>query len=132
MTRAATSAQSAFTPAAMPDVTPAITSTAPSAITLIRGVAILLWATCPDDPARCATPFMHAAAAALDLAVEVHFSAQSVLLLKLGVADALCADRDRLVTIAAHMQEVHAHGAKFFACAAALANEGMKGCAQRT
>ena len=50
------------------------------------GLAILLWAADPDEPARLATPFAHAAAAAaMDLQVEVYFSARSVLLLRPGV-----------------------------------------------
>ena len=45
-------------------------------------LAILLRATDPDQPALCATPFFHAlAASALDVQVEVHFTARSVLLL---------------------------------------------------
>ena len=92
-----------------------------------RGVAILLWATRPDDPLRCATPFMHAAAAAaLDLEVELHFSAQSVRLLTPGVADKLYADTRRDTSIAVHMQRAHDHGATFLACASALANEGLR------
>lgn len=54
------------------------------------GVAILLWAADPDAPQRLATPFFHAAAAAaMDLPVEVYFSAQSVRLLVPGVAAGL-------------------------------------------
>ena len=38
-------------------------------------LAILLWAATPERPALCATPFVHAmAAAALDCEVEIHFS----------------------------------------------------------
>jgi uncharacterized protein len=93
----------------------------------IEGVAILMWASGPDDPVRCATPFMHAAAAAaLDMKVEMHFSAQSVLLLKPGVADALYADRQRKTSIADHMQQAHEHGVLFLACASAIANEGLR------
>ena len=50
-------------------------------------LAILLWATDPARPERCATPFVHAAAAAaMDAEVEVYFTAQSVRLLAGDVA----------------------------------------------
>lgn len=93
----------------------------------IRGVAILLWATRPEDPALAATPFMHAAAAAaMDLEVEVHFSAQSVRLLVPGVADALYAGASRERSIAAFMQHAREHGAKFLACTSSLENLGVE------
>jgi uncharacterized protein len=90
------------------------------------GVAILLWAADPDDPVRLATPFAHAAAAAaLEMQVEVYFSARAVLLLKPGVAAQLrAADRfDK--TIAEWMREALDHGARFFACTDALAAQGL-------
>jgi uncharacterized protein len=91
--------------------------------TEIRGIAILLWATRPEEPALAATPFMHAAAAAaLDLEVEVHFSAQSVRLLLPGVAESLFADTQRVVPIATFMREAREHGAKFLACTTSIAN----------
>jgi uncharacterized protein len=54
------------------------------------GVAILLWSCDPDRPALLATPFVQAAAAAaLELPVEVYFTARSVRLLVPGVAASL-------------------------------------------
>ena len=53
-------------------------------------LAIMLWATDPQEPHRCATPFFHAAAAAaMGAEVEVYFTGHSVRLLARGVADAL-------------------------------------------
>ncbi len=52
-----------------------------------EGIATLLWATEPEAPHRLATPFFHAAAAAaMDVPVEMYFTARSVHLLVLGVA----------------------------------------------
>ena len=52
--------------------------------------AIICWMANPDHPHLCATPFFHAAAAAaMDVEVEVYFTSAAVLLLKRGVAEAL-------------------------------------------
>jgi predicted peroxiredoxin len=84
-------------------------------------LAILLWATDPDEPYRCATPFFHAAgAAAMDGEVEVHFSSRSVLLLVEGVASHLHADAKQDKSIYDHMQQASRLGAKFLACSDAL------------
>ncbi len=85
------------------------------------GLAILLWATDPDDPARCATPFFHAAAAAaMDLEVEMYFASRSVRLLLPGVAETLRTAENGGETVAHFMCEAHRAGAQFFACSSAL------------
>jgi hypothetical protein len=90
------------------------------------GLAILLWAADPDDPVRLATPFAHAAAAAaLEVQVEVYFTARAVLLLKPGVAENLRASERFDKTIADWMQDALDHGASFFACSDALAAQGL-------
>jgi predicted peroxiredoxin len=84
-------------------------------------LAILLWATDPEAPHRCATPFFHAAAAAaLDAEVEVHFSSRSVLLLVEGAAATLQADDRSGKTLYDHMRQASRLGAKFLACSDAL------------
>jgi predicted peroxiredoxin len=84
-------------------------------------LAVLLWAVSPEAPHLCATPFFHAAAAAaMDVEVEIHFSSRSVLLLARGVADKLYAGVDRQMSIYRHMQEARRFGARFFACSDAL------------
>jgi uncharacterized protein len=89
----------------------------------VRSIAILLWGTDPDQPALCATPFMHAAAAAaMDFQVEVYFSARSALLLVPGAAERLRAGGNGDPSIAEFMRQSHQHGAKFFACSAAMKN----------
>jgi predicted peroxiredoxin len=90
------------------------------------GLAILLWAADPDEPARLATPFAHAAAAAaMELEVEVYFSARAVLLLQPGVAEGLRASTRFDKTIADWMQDALDHGARFLACSDALAAQGL-------
>lgn len=93
-------------------------------------LAILLWATDPAQPQLCATPFFHAAAAAaLDVEVEVHFAARSVLLLVPGCAQGLRASEREAMTVYEHMQQALEHGARFFACSAAIAANGLE-CAE--
>jgi predicted peroxiredoxin len=53
-------------------------------------LAILLWSATPERPQLCATPFVHAAAAAaFDCEVEIHFAGPTVRLLVAGVADGM-------------------------------------------
>ena len=55
-----------------------------------KKLAILLWSATPERPQLCATPFVHAAAAAaFDCEVEIHFAGPTVRLLVAGVADGL-------------------------------------------
>lgn len=91
-----------------------------------RNVALLLWASEPEAPQRLAAPFFHAsAAAAMDVEVEVYFTARSVLLLRPGVADQLYAGAERVKSIYAYMQEAVQFGARFYACSDALSAHGM-------
>jgi predicted peroxiredoxin len=92
----------------------------------IEGVAILLWSCEPEAPHRLATPFFHAAAAAaMDLRVEIYFSARSVLLLEPGVADALRASTRHDKSVLEAMREAVAHGATLLACTDALDAHGV-------
>lgn len=89
------------------------------------GIAILLWASEPEAPHRLATPFFHAAAAAaLDMPVEVYFTARSVRLLEPGVAAALHAS-EHPKTVYDAMREAVAHGTVFYACSDALQAHGL-------
>ncbi len=92
------------------------------------GVAILLWAADPGVPQRLATPFFHAAAAAaMDVEVEIYFTAASVQLLVPGVAAALRASPHHPKTIHDGMREAVALGAKLLACSDALQAQGIAG-----
>lgn len=90
------------------------------------GIAMLLWACEPEAPQRLVTPFFHAAAAAaMDVPVEVYFTAASVRLLVPGVAEALRASPHHGKTVLDAMREATGHGAVFFACADALHAQGV-------
>lgn len=92
----------------------------------VTGIAILLWATEPEAPHRLATPFFHAAAAAaMDLTVEIYFSARSVRLLQPGVADQLRASPYHAKTVLDAMREAVSHGAVLYACTDALHANGL-------
>lgn len=92
-----------------------------------RHLAILLWATDPAAPHLCATPFFHAAAAAaMDVEVEIYFAANAVLLLAPGVAAGITAGRPGDPSVYAHMQQAAQFGARFIACADAVAARNLR------
>jgi predicted peroxiredoxin len=89
-------------------------------------LAILLWATSPDSPHLCATPFFNAAvAAALDIEVEIYFTNQSVRLLAQGVAGTLDSGPRKRKTVYDFMRHAAEHGVKFYACSHALEEHGL-------
>lgn len=89
------------------------------------GIAILLWAAEPEAPHRLATPFFHAAAAAaMEMPVEVYFTARSVHLLVPGVAAGLHAG-DPSVSIHDHIREAVSQGVVLLACSEALRAQGI-------
>lgn len=91
-----------------------------------KHLAIICWAAAPARPEMCATPFFHAAAAAaMDVDVEIFFTSASVLLLKRGVADALSTGPRRAATVYSFMQEAARLGARFYACSQAMAEHGL-------
>lgn len=90
------------------------------------GIAILLWAAEPETPHRLATPFFHAAAAAaMDVPVEIYFTARSVQLLVPGVAAELRASERFDKTVLDALREAVAHGARLLACTDALHAQGI-------
>jgi uncharacterized protein len=89
-------------------------------------LAILLWATSPDAPHLCATPFFNAAvAAALDIEVEIYFTSQSVRLLAKGVAQSLDTGPRKRKSVYEFMRHAAEHGVKFYACSHALEEYGL-------
>src|SRR5215467_9876672 len=90
------------------------------------GIAILLWSAEPEAPHRLATPFFYAAAAAaMELRVELYFTARSVRLLVPGVADSLRASPHHPKTVLDAMREAVQHGAVLLACSDALHANGI-------
>ncbi|HRK37834.1 MAG TPA: DsrE family protein [Burkholderiaceae bacterium] len=91
-----------------------------------KGLAILLWAAEPKSPHLLATPFWHAAAAAaMDLEVEVYFTARSVHLLIPGVAEQLMVDVTGMHSAWSSMKNALNQGARFLACQQALNAQGL-------
>lgn len=86
-----------------------------------RRLAILLWAATPERPELCATPFVHAtAAAALDCEVEVHFSGRATRLLVQGQAASLHAVPGAEKSVYAFMREAANLGVRFLGCEMAV------------
>lgn len=87
----------------------------------IHSVAMLLWSADLSAPQRLATPFVMAqAAVALDLAVEMYFTAQCVQLLtgRLGTLEIGFGREQR--TLADYLAAVHELDVRLFACSQAL------------
>ena len=90
-----------------------------------EGLALLLWSADADAPQRLATPFSYAAtAAAMDLRVEIYFTARSVELLVPGVAATLKVSPRHTKTVLDAMREAVAQGAVLLACSDAVAALG--------
>jgi uncharacterized protein len=84
-------------------------------------LAILLWNATIDRPQLCATPFVHAAAAAsLDAEVEIHFAGPTVRLLVDGAAANLRPWPGMDTSIHDMMRQAANLDVKFLACAMAM------------
>jgi predicted peroxiredoxin len=85
-------------------------------------LAILLWGATVDRPQLCATPFVHAAAAAsLDCQeVEIHFAGPTVRLLVAGVAENLRPWPGMETSIHDMMRQAANLDVRFVACAMAM------------
>jgi predicted peroxiredoxin len=88
-------------------------------------VVLVLWSCGPrhaGGAALAAAPFVYALTArALELEVEMHFTAEAVRWLVPGVADRAYTDAARSKTVADFIGEAHAAGVKLYACGMALA-----------
>lgn len=92
----------------------------------LQKLAILVWAADPGRPELCATPFYFAAAAAaMEVEVEMYFTARSVELLRLGVAEKLEAAAGSGKSVADFRREALAFGVRLYACPTALASHGV-------
>jgi predicted peroxiredoxin len=84
-------------------------------------LAILLWGATIDRPQLCATPFVHAAAAAaFDCEVEIHFSGPTVRLLVKDVADQLRPWPGSETSIYSVMRQAANLDVRFLACGMAM------------
>lgn len=92
----------------------------------LQKLALLVWAADPSRPELCATPFYFAAAAAaMDVEVEMYFTARSVELLRQGVAEKLEAAAGSGKSVADFRREALAFGVRLYACPTALASHGV-------
>lgn len=88
-------------------------------------VVIVLWAAGSGRPDLAAAPFVYALTArALDLDVEMHYTAASVRWLLAGEAAAVFTDHARTKAVLDYIRETKAAGVRHFACAMALAEHG--------
>lgn len=86
-----------------------------------KKLAILLWSATPERPQLCATPFVHAAAAAaFDCEVEIHFAGPAVRLLVAGVADGLRPWPGTATSIYQMLRQATNLGVSLRACAMAM------------
>lgn len=85
-------------------------------------LVIVMWSADPSAPDRAAAPFVYALAArALELDVEIHFTAGAVRWLFEGVATDAYTDAGRTKTVRDFIREASAAGVRLYACAMALA-----------
>lgn len=97
-----------------------------SADASIRFLAVLLWSADLSAPQRLATPFVMAqAAAALDMTVELYFTAQSVQLLTPQAGPLAVGFGAEQRPLADYLAEVHALDIQLYACSQALHAAGL-------
>ena len=90
-------------------------------------LVVVMWSADPSAPDRAAAPFVYALAArALEIDVEMHFTAGAVRWLFEGVAAGAHTDQGRTKTVRDFIREAHAAGVRMYACAMAL-NERRQG-----
>lgn len=83
-------------------------------------LVIVLWAAGPARPHLVAAPFVYALTArALELDVEMHFTADTVRWLVPGVAETAHTDAAQTRTVAQYLDEAAAAGVRLYACAMA-------------
>lgn len=94
---------------------------------MAQKILIMLLNANPADPTTLGSPFFQAAAAAsMDLEVEVYFAGRAAALLRQGVAENLFPGDKGEKSIYAFMQDAHRAGARFYACGGALEENGIE------
>jgi predicted peroxiredoxin len=75
----------------------------------------------PDQPHLCGTPFFQAAAAAaMDVEVEIYFASKASLLLVEGVAERIYPSDNRSKSVYGFMKDAARLGVRFYACGGAM------------
>lgn len=89
-------------------------------------LVIMLLNSTPERPHELGAPFFQAAAAAaMDIEVEIYFAGKAASLLKRGVADALYPSDGGGKSIYSFMRDAAELGVKFYACGGALTGHGI-------
>ena len=89
-------------------------------------LAILLWAADLTQPQRLATPFVMAqAASALDMPVEIYFSAQSVQLLTAQAGQILVGFGSEQLPLSDYLKIAHEAGVQMYVCGQAMRGAGL-------
>lgn len=92
----------------------------------IRSLAMLIWSADMTAPERLATPFVMAqAATALDLEVELYFTAQSVKLLTPQAGALAVGFGPEQQPLGHYLRSAHELGIKLYACSQALHAAGI-------
>jgi predicted peroxiredoxin len=90
------------------------------------GLAIMVWSCDPQNPERAATPFMAAqAAAAMDLKVEMLFTAQAVQWLLSAHADTLIGFGPQRLPVRHYLEAAAGLGIEMRACSQAMHALGL-------
>lgn len=84
-------------------------------------LVMMLLTVSPDQPHLCGTPFFQAAAAAaMDVEVEIYFASQATRLLVKGIAERIHPSDNKAKSVYGFMQDAAQLGVRFFACGGAL------------
>lgn len=84
-------------------------------------LVMMLLTISPDQPHLCGTPFFQAAAAAaMDVEVEIYFASKATRLLIQGVAERIHPSDNKAKSVYGFMQDAASLGVKFFACGGAM------------
>ncbi len=89
-------------------------------------IVIMLLTLDLDRYGTLGAPFFQATvAAAMDLEVEIYFAGESTRLLITGFAEAIHPGTAREKSVYSFMQDAHEAGARFYACAGAMQENGL-------
>ena len=94
----------------------------PSGVIIVSDKLVMMLLTIsPDQPHLCGTPFFQAAAAAaMDVEVEIYFASSATRLLARGIAEGIHPSDNKVKSVYGFMQDASQLGVKFFACGGAL------------
>lgn len=93
---------------------------------MTQKLVILLLTSDPSRPSTLGAPFFQATvAAAMDIPADVFFAGECSRLLIRGTAEQIYPGRGHEKSLYSFMQDAHQAGARFYACAGAMAEHGL-------